>query len=263
MEVDIELYLSLSQILMSLKSHRDPTKGLFMMVQQEYGDEPVTFSYMTEVNQEVVAILFVLPLLLEGRLGMNIFQYFRSSYTISTEGYKWDNTLDKVVPTGMENYLENIEKNWIQHTDDCTMRNQKYKEEDHDGYAINVGAFDIEGALGNPRIMKDGNKSLQTIGFNTTFHDINYYMDIEVKEDKTLTTDGTEVSTFTTETLPLADEKLLDILSKNQDSIPPELLEYVQKSGIPSQGGRGEISSPVKKGGSLDKWIVRKHGKIK
>ena len=111
--------------------------------------------------------------------------------------------------------------------------------------------------------MKDGNKSLQTIGFNTTFHDINYYMDIEVKEDKTLTTDGTEVSTFTTEILPLADEKLLDILSKNQDSIPLELLEYVQKSGIPSQGGRGEISSPVKKGGSLDKWIVRKNGKIK
>ena len=78
------------------------------------------------------------------------------------------------------------------------------------------------------------------MGLNTTFHDTNGYVDIEVKEDITPTTDETEVSTFTTETLPLADEKLLDILSKNQDTIPPELLEYLKKSGIPSQGGRGE-----------------------
>ena len=70
------------------------------MVQQEYDDEPVTLSYMAEVNQEVATILPILLLLLEGRLGMNVSQYFRSSYTIGTEGYKWDNTLDKVVPTG-------------------------------------------------------------------------------------------------------------------------------------------------------------------
>ena len=39
---------------------------------------------------------------------MNISQYFRSSYTIETEGYKWNSTLDKVVPTCIENYLEDI-----------------------------------------------------------------------------------------------------------------------------------------------------------
>ena len=70
--MDIEPYLPLSQILMSLKSHRDPTKGLFVMAQQEYDDEPVTFSYMAKVNQEVAAILSILSLLLEGRLGMNV-----------------------------------------------------------------------------------------------------------------------------------------------------------------------------------------------
>ena len=78
------------------------------------------------------------------------------------------------------------------------------------------------------------------MGLNTTFHVVDNYMDIEVKEYKTPTTDGTEVSTFTTETLPLADEKMLDILSKNQDSFPPKLLEYLQKSGTPPQRGRGE-----------------------
>ena len=78
------------------------------------------------------------------------------------------------------------------------------------------------------------------MGLNTTFHDVESYIDIDVKENKTPTTDETEVSTFTTETLPLANEKRLDIFSKNQDSIPPALLEYLQKSGIPSQRGREE-----------------------
>ena len=194
---------------------------------------------------------------------MNVSQYFRSSDTIGTEGYKWDNTLDKVVPTGIENYLEYIDQHWIQYTDDCTMRNKQYKEEYYRCCAINVGAFDIVGALVNPRIMEDGNELFQTMGTNTTFHYVNGYMDIEIEDDKTLTTAGTEVSIFTTEILSLADEKLVDILSKNHDSISPELLEYLQKSGIPSQGGRREMSSPVKKGSLLNKDIVRKHGKIK
>ena len=73
---------------MSLKSYKDQTKGLFVMVQQQYNDEPVTFSYIIEVSQEVVAILPILPLLPEGRLGMKVARYFRSSYSIGTEDYK-------------------------------------------------------------------------------------------------------------------------------------------------------------------------------
>ena len=38
------------------------------------------------------------------------------------------------------------------------MRNKEYKKEDHGGYAINVGTFDIAGALRNPRIIEDGNE---------------------------------------------------------------------------------------------------------
>ena len=65
-----------------------------------------------------------------------------------------------------------------------------------------------------PRIMENGNESLQTMGLNTNFYDVDYYTNTEVKDDKTPTTDGTEVSTFTTETHSLADEKRSDILSK-------------------------------------------------
>ena len=54
---------------------------------------------MAEVDQKLVAILHILPLLFEGRLGINVFQYFCSSYTIGTEGYKWGSTLDKVKKT--------------------------------------------------------------------------------------------------------------------------------------------------------------------
>ena len=106
-------------------------------------------------------------------------------------------------------------------------------------YTINIGAFDITGPLAKPRIIEYGNESLQTMGLNTNFQDVDGCMDIEVKDDKPPTADETEVSTFTTETLPLADEKLLDILSKNQDSIPPKLLAYLKQSGILFQGGRG------------------------
>ena len=91
---------------MNLKSSKDPTKGLFVMVQQQYDDEPVTFSYMDDVSQEVAAILLLLPLLLEERLGMKVSHYFRSSYSI---WYKWDEELDKVIPTETDNYLK---KNW-------------------------------------------------------------------------------------------------------------------------------------------------------
>ena len=114
---------------------------------------------------------------------MNVSQYFHSSYTIGTEGYKWGSSLDKVVPTCIENYLEDIDRHWIQDTDDCTIRNKQYEEEDHGGYAINVGAFDIAGALDNPRTIEDDNESLHTMGLNTTFHEVDGYMVIEVKDD--------------------------------------------------------------------------------
>ena len=52
------------------------------MVQQQYDDELVMFSYMAEVSQEVAAILPILQLLLEERLGMNVSRYFRLSYSI-------------------------------------------------------------------------------------------------------------------------------------------------------------------------------------
>ena len=61
----------LSQMLMSLRSHKDKTNKILVIVKHLYDDESVTFSYMMEVGQEVAVILPILLLLLEGRLGMN------------------------------------------------------------------------------------------------------------------------------------------------------------------------------------------------
>ena len=64
-------------------------------------------------------------------------------------------------------------------------------------------------------------------------------MDVEVKDGKIPSIFRAEVSTFTIDTLLLADNKLVNILSKHQDTIPQEELEYLMNTGIPPQGGRG------------------------
>ena len=58
----------------------------------------------------------------------------------------------------IDNYLEEIDRHWIQHIDEFTIRNKQYKEEDRGGCVINVGAFDIVGSLGKRRIMENGNE---------------------------------------------------------------------------------------------------------
>jgi len=54
---------------------------------------------------------------------MNVSQYFCSSYTIRTKENERDSTLDKIVPIGVDNSLKEIDRHWIHHTDDFTMRN--------------------------------------------------------------------------------------------------------------------------------------------
>ena len=187
---------------------------------------------MAEVSQEVAGILPILPLLLAGRLGLTVSRYFRSSYTIRTEGYACDEELDKVIPTREDNYLDEIDRHWIQHTEDYDTRNKHYNDEDHGGYAINMGSFDIEGALERPRLMEDGNESLMSMGMQTT------NVGSKGTEGASMITDETEVSTVTTDTLD-ENEKLKDMLAKHQDTIPKEVLEYLIKTGTPPQNGRG------------------------
>ena len=69
---------------------------------------------------------------------------------IESEGYKRECTLDKVLPTGIDNVLVEIDRHWILHIYD---------------------------------------ESLQTTGLNRYLQDDDSYIDIEIKEGKSLTTD--------------------------------------------------------------------------
>ena len=51
-------------------------------------------------------------------------------------------------------------------------RNKNYKDGDHRGYTINVGSFDIAGALRRSHLMKDDNESLLTISIQKNYMDI-------------------------------------------------------------------------------------------
>ena len=168
---------------------------------------------MAKVSQEVAFILPILPLLLEGRLGLIVSRYSRSSYSIGTKGYEWDEGLDKFIPTGDDTYLKEIDRHWVQHIEDYDTWNKHYKDEDGGGNAINIGFFDIEGALRRPRLMKDRNEFLITMGIQTN------YVGSKFIEGESLITDETEVSMVTVDTLH-EHIKLKDILSKYQDTIP-------------------------------------------
>ena len=110
--------------------------------------------------------------------------------------------------------------------------------------------------------MEDGNETLRTMSLNTNFNHVDGYMAIGVKDDKTPTTDETEVSTFTTETLPLANEKTFGHPLQKSRLYRSRTIGVFEKAGISSQGGRGENEFSCEESCSLDKWIVRKHGKI-
>ena len=58
------------------------------------------------------------------------------------------------------------------------------------------------------------------------------YVDTNFIEGPTLGIDEPEVSTFTTDT-PHKNKRLKDMLTKHQDTIPQEELEYLTKTRIP------------------------------
>ena len=69
---------------------------------------------------------------------MKVDKFFRSIYTIGTEGYQWDDDLRNLSPTELDIQLEDINRNWIQHVEENTTSNKHYKNEDNGAYTINV-----------------------------------------------------------------------------------------------------------------------------
>ena len=134
-----------------------------------------------------------------------------------------------MIHIGDDNQLKDVDKNWVQHTEDYPTKNKYYKAEDKGGYAINIEDFNIERSLVRPRIMEDGNESLQTMRLQ----------DKNSSQDMVSTHDDTKVYTFIIDPLSREDQ-LLDILNRNKSNLPCEVLTLLKLAEIPSKGGRGE-----------------------
>lgn len=110
-------------------------------------------------------------------------------------------------------------------------RNKHCKAEDKADYTIHDGVFDIKRNLERPSIMRDGNKSLQTMGLQNNNHPH------DVVDDMVPTHDGTKVFTFTTNQ-PSMKYQLLDVLNRNKVNLTGEVSSLLKFSGITPQGGR-------------------------
>ena len=122
-------------------------------------------------------------------------RYFRSSYSIGIEEYKYDEELDKIIPTRINNFLEEFDRHWIQHIENYDTINKYHREENHGEYANNMELFNMSEVLGRLRLIEDGNESLLTMGIQKN------YGDTHTIEGSTLVIDQIEVSTFTADSL--------------------------------------------------------------
>jgi hypothetical protein len=84
------------------------------MVEQGFEDCPTKFSYLASLQDEVSAILPVLPLILVGRLRQAARAWFLPSHTLGTNGCRDDAESDRIVPNDSGSNLEAVDRLWDQ-----------------------------------------------------------------------------------------------------------------------------------------------------
>jgi hypothetical protein len=105
----------LLQLLYNWRLSEDPpVTRLFLMVEQDYEDCPTKKWYMSSLQDEVSAILPVLPLILVGRPGEAAQAWFRPSHTLGTDGYCYDHNFDRIVPINTGSNLAAVDRLWDQ-----------------------------------------------------------------------------------------------------------------------------------------------------
>ena len=198
----------LSQLLYNWRSTDDPTQRLFLMVEQDYEDFPTKFSYLASVQDEVSAILPVLPLILVGRLGPAANAWFLPTHTLGTDGYRYDTAADRIVPIDSSSNLETIDRLWDQSDEGFTDHADLAEDDDdsYNGMVIEFGEFFIA-MESRSRILGDDSASLATLNIpsqqdNESSDDDN--SDMDTTEDDQRGTPGSvaETSSLTTDSNP-------------------------------------------------------------
>lgn len=93
-------FVVLSRILMGMKSRVFVHQFLFVAAEQAYYGDPVKFTYLAEMADEVDSIIPVLPLILVGELGQEAQEWFKPSASVGTDGFQYDPVKRAVVPNG-------------------------------------------------------------------------------------------------------------------------------------------------------------------
>jgi hypothetical protein len=134
------------------------------MVEQDFEDCPTKFSYLASVQDEVSAILPVLPPILAGRLGPAAQAWFLPTHTLGTDGYRHDAKLDHIVPIDSGSNLEAIDRLWDQ-SDEGFTDHADLEDDDNDSYngmAIKFGEF-VLAMESRSRILGDDSASVATL----------------------------------------------------------------------------------------------------
>lgn len=92
---DLDFYEShasktLRQALMQMRSKAFPSRNLFLAVDTSWNGSFVSFLFKKDLEGEVNAMLPALPLVLQAKLGPNVWNWFTEEAQTNTAGYWWD-----------------------------------------------------------------------------------------------------------------------------------------------------------------------------
>ena len=139
--------INLLKILSSLRSKKYPQRQLFISIEQEYDEGPVTFQYSSEMENEADGIIPVIPLYIKGIFGNILNSWFKPSADIGIEGYEFMEEEKKVVPS-KSNMLINLDEDWdqalIRQEEDSLSDVESNNDDGYGGFSIEFGDLKID-----------------------------------------------------------------------------------------------------------------------
>jgi hypothetical protein len=88
--VDPHVGMSLHEILMGLRSNKEPEKNLFLNVDVHIYNQTVTLLFHNDLAQEAMTAIPALPVILEAKFGPRIWAWFSEEAKEHAIGYYWD-----------------------------------------------------------------------------------------------------------------------------------------------------------------------------
>jgi hypothetical protein len=111
------LQTSLREAILAIRSRTDPTRNLFVMVEEDHGSSDVKFLYHETMADEAMTAIPALPLILEKELESSIvWTWFSESAKDLCRGYQYDRSKGVISTTG--DYMKEALEDWAMDNDD-------------------------------------------------------------------------------------------------------------------------------------------------